>query len=359
MNTRLMVIHVCFAAAFLSACGGGDGDTAPTPTPAPGPAPTPAPGPSPAPSTGPSVWAPFITPGTAGTIALLAGSHDNGCGSADGVGAQAGLGEAGALTVHQGKVWLAELGCDLPDARVRTIDAETGDTTTYASQPFSSQGAVALGFSYPTGIALDSTGQVFVMGGAAYTPLATPPLRPGFSGGVWQVTPGAMTIFAGVLLDRREDGLGQAAGFTRPHGLTIDAQDVMYTNDAGVVRAISGVGRVSTLPGSHASHTPPVMVEGGVHALSAHPGNALIDVATGQRHADLGQPWELVQVDGKGNVYAADTPDGATTVYRRKAGEAEFVPVVGNVQQLTAMALDEQGRLYLKQRHAVSKVVLD
>ena len=68
----------------------------------------------------------------------------------------------------------------------------------------------------------------------------------------------------------------------------------------------------------------------------------------------------LVAIDSRGNVYSASADarqDGVkSTLYRKAAGQAQFVPVATNVHALRALAVGPDDAVYLKSGHAVIRL---
>ena len=68
----------------------------------------------------------------------------------------------------------------------------------------------------------------------------------------------------------------------------------------------------------------------------------------------------LVAIDSRGHVYSAsaDARRGGvkSTLYRKAAGQAQFVPVATNVHALRALAVGPDDAVYLKSGHAVIRL---
>ena len=101
---------------------------------------------------------------------------------------------------------------------------------------------VAARFSFPQGIAIDHRGNLFVTDGNTVRKITKA---------------GDVTTFAGKLPIRFEDfggyadGVGEAARFNHPTGITVDEKDNLYVVDASkIIRRITPDGTVSTLAGS-------------------------------------------------------------------------------------------------------------
>ncbi len=132
---------------------------------------------------------------------------------------------------------------------IRKIDTN-GVVTTLAgnnTQAFVNGTGSAASFRVPFGIAVDSHGNVFV------SDTAVAAIRKITSAGV-------VTTFAGGNINGGYvNGNGTQASFNNPLGLTIDASDNIYVADAGnhVIRKITPAGDVTTLAGSGRSTAYP------------------------------------------------------------------------------------------------------
>ena len=336
-------LTLAFLCATLSACGGGDGDDVAQPPPPPAPAPA----------------LPTVVGGTA---KLLAGSPTNVCGLQDGIGAAALLGSDGAITVRDGKLWLADSGCSRSQASVRSIDTETGATSTLAVRPPLVSGAPLPGFVYPTGIAVDSEANVFVADGLRESDrmgvtITTPAPGPGAARGIWRVTHGAMAVHAGVQSDGRSDGKGTSAGFGQISGMVVNDDDSLVVNDFGFMRLVSPDATVTTAGGHiYRGLTPPTLVDGKAHGLRSD--GVLQNVNSGLAYSTANPMFNIVLVDRHGNTYygTPSTAGSVTSIYRKARHATERVAVVEGIQNLQSAALDEDGVLYLKQGNAVVKV---
>ena len=168
-------------------------------------------------------------------------------------------------------------------------------------------------FSSPSGVAVDSSGNIYVADSRNYA--------------IREVTPaGAVTTFAGQIgVSGNQNGSGTGAQFGVLGGIAIDTSNNLYVTDAtnGTVRKITSGGVVSTL------------VSGG-----------------------LNQPAGLA-VDSSGNVYVADagnfvirkvTPAGTMTTFAGVVGQSESTtgPVAtAKFDYPTGVAVDSSGNVYV------------
>ncbi len=185
----------------------------------------------------------YVADGTAirkitpeGVVRTLAGGGANG-GSADGTGANAFFsGPAGLVVDAGGNVYVA----DYYNNMIRKVTPE-GVVTTLAGSttPGSFDGiGAAASFQGPSAVELDAAGNLYV------TDYDSCLIR--------KITPdGAVTTLAGSTCGFA-DGTGAAARFDRPYGLAIDASGYLYVADEGNnrIRRITPDGVVTTLAGS-------------------------------------------------------------------------------------------------------------
>ena len=177
-----------------------------------------------------------ITP--ASVVSTLAGS--GAIGSEDGPGAEATFGWAvGVAADSSGNVYVADSGSN----KIRKIAAGGVVTTLAGSGAGGSadgSGDVAT-FSEPSGVAVDSSGNVFVADTDSHK--------------IRKIAPGGVvTTFAGSGAPGSADGTGTAATFTLPFGVAVDSSMNVFVADSGnnKIRKITPAGVVSTLAGSGA-----------------------------------------------------------------------------------------------------------
>lgn len=215
---------------------------------------------------------------SAGVVTTLAGSptlrgNENGTGTAATFGMPIGIAQNSSGTFTIADATNHTLRKMTSANVVTTLAGEAG-----TSGSTEGSGTVAR-FNYPTGVATDSTGVIYV------SDTTNNLIRKVTSSGV-------VTSLAGVVaVSGWQDGTGNGALFNQPGGLATDSAGNVYVADTGnsVVRKITPAGVVTTLAG-----------------LSTVGG--LKDGTGGQ--AWFNQPRDLT-VDTAGNIYVADTGNAA------------------------------------------------
>ncbi len=228
---------------------------------------------------------------TAGVVSTFAGTAGN-YGSVDGTGAAANFSYPVGVTVDaNGNVYVA----DFSDYTIRKITS-AGVVSTFAGTANNYGSADGVGaaaaFNLPLGVAVDTSGNVYVADAG--------------NGTIRKITPaGVVSTMAGTAgTFGSADGIGAAAKFNFVSALAIDAAGNLYVADSGNnnIRKITPAGVVSTLAGT-------LGVRGNVDGV----GTA----------ASFSLPNGLA-VDGSGNVFVADyynnsirkiTPAGVVSTY--------------------------------------------
>ncbi|MBV8666508.1 MAG: DUF4214 domain-containing protein [Burkholderiaceae bacterium] len=206
-----------------------------------------------------------------------------------------------------------------------------GVTTTFAGNTSCGYGdgpAIAVAtFSYLSGIAVDSAGNVYV---------AEPQLSV-----IRKIsTAGVVSTFAGTAYAvGSADGIGAAARFNTPQGIAIDGDGNLYVADMNnnTVRKITATGAVTTLAGTPGSGAP----------------------LDGQgASAGFSWPWGLA-IDNAGNVYVADalsmnirkiSPSGMVTTLAGIPIKAGYVDGAGPIADFSTphgLAVDSDGYVYV------------
>lgn len=236
-------------------------------------------------------------------------------------------------------------------------------------------------FNLTTGLAIDSTGDIYVAN---------------FHNTILKVTPASIVMtFAGQADERgTADGVSSAARFVYPIGIATDAADNVYVADkvSNTIRKISPIGDVTTFVGTagtaghadgvgaNASFSGPVAVasDSAGNIYVADYGNSIIRKVTpaGEVTTLAGTAGQSGDVDGTGaaarfttpysiatdsagNVYVAEisthvirkiTPGGVVTTLAGKAGEAGHADGAGANATFSSphgIATDYQGNVYV------------
>jgi sugar lactone lactonase YvrE len=276
-----------------------------------------------------------VTPaGVVTTVAGLAGS----LGSADGTGSAARFYNPSGVAVDtNGSVYVADYG----NHTIRKITS-AGVVTTLAGlagSPGSADGTgSAARFNVPTGVAVDSAGNVYVADSGNCT--------------IRKVTPaGVVTTLAGLAGSvGSADGTGSAARFSNPSGVAVDTNGSVYVADYAnhTIRKITSAGVVTTLVG----------VAGNSGSADGTGSAARFNGPTG------------VAVDSAGNLYVADefnytirkvTPSGVVTTLAGLAGNSGSEDGTGTAARFSnpsGVAVDSAGNLYVgdKSNNTIRKI---
>ena len=263
---------------------------------------------------------------TANQVSLVAGA-DSQAGSADGTAGAARFNQPNGLNAASDATLSV---ADTANATIRRISA-SGIVTTLAGSTTARGNTDATGsaatFTSPRGLVADATGTLLVADAMNHT--------------IRKVTAaGAVTTFAGSAGQSGTiDGIGTAARFNLPSGITIDAAGNSYVADTtnNTIRKITAAGVVSTFAGLAG-------VSGSTNGTGAA---ALFNRPTG------------LAIDSGANLYVADTgnstirkisPAGAVTTLAGLAGIAGLKDGSGSdvfFNQPEALVLDTSGNIYV------------
>jgi len=274
-----------------------------------------------------------------GVTSLFAGDGVN-PGSANATGTAARFNSPAGLAVDAaGNVYVADSGNHL----VRKITA-AGEVTTLAGVAGESGHADGSGdtvrFDYPSGLAVDGAGNVYV---ADYANHVIRVITPG----------GSVSTLAGKVGESgTADGQGGAARFNYPRDIALDGSGLLYVADTGNsnIRRVSTAGLVSTLAG----------------------GNGAAGAADGTGSAARFENPVGLAADAAGNVYVADSgnstlrkisPAGTVTTIGGSPGSIGNTDGVGTAARFnhpTDIAVDASGNLYVvdNRNHTIRKGTL-
>jgi sugar lactone lactonase YvrE len=261
-----------------------------------------------------------------GVVTTLAGSAGQ-SGSADGTGGAALFDNPTGVAVGSAdNIYVA----DLDNSTVRQVTGG-GVVTTLAGSAGQTGNADGTGsaalFDFPSGVAVDSAGHVYV----ADTGNST--IRQVTSGGV-------VTTLAGTAGQTGSaDGTGSAARFAYPYDVAVDSGGRLYVADFdnSTIRQVTSAGVVTTLAGS-AGQSGSSNVTGSA---------ARFDYPSG------------VAVDRAGNVYVADTDNstirqvtsgGVVTTLAGSAGQTGSADGTGNAARFNnpiGVTVDSSGIIYV------------
>ena len=265
-------------------------------------------------------------PPNGGAVTTLAGTAGS-SGSADGTGAAARFTNPTGVAVDAaGTLYVA----DQSNNTIRRI-TQAGVVTTLAGTAGSSGSADGTGaaarFNYPTGVAVDAAGTLYVADFFNYT--------------IRRITQaGVVTTLAGTAgSPGSANGTGAAARFNYPNGVAVDAAGTVYVADQGnnTIRRITQAGVVTTLAG-----------------LAGSPGSANGTGAAARFNAPSG-----VAVDAAGTLYVADQGNhtirrisaaGVVTTLAGSAGSPGSANGTGAAARFYApynVAVDAAGTLYV------------
>ena len=213
-----------------------------------------------------------------------------------------------------------------------------GSTTSNTVTLTVTAGAGAVLLQFPTGIACDSAGNLYVADAS--------------NNDIRKVTPaGVVSTLAGATGPTgSQDGTGDSARFNQPSGVAVDSTGNVYLADTGngTIRKVSSAGAVTTLAGTPVNRGS---VDG--------PGvGALFNAPTG------------LAVDAAGNLYAADstnatirkiTPTGVVSTLAGLAGHRGEADGIGNAARFNfpnGVAVDGAGSIYVADtyNHTIRKI---
>jgi len=258
-----------------------------------------------------------ITP--AGVVSTLAGSTE---GFENGIGTAAQFNHPFGVAVDSsGNVYMA----DSNNHRIRRI-TPAGVVSTLAgtgTEGFADGTGTEAQFYFPTGVAVDSSGNVYMADSNNHR--------------IRKITPGGVvSTFAGTGSAGHADGTGTEAQFNLPYGVAVDSSGNVYVGDLDNhrIRKITPAGVVSTLAGSTEGFADGT----GTETRFSYPGR--------------------VAVDSSDNVFVADsgnhrirkiTPAGVVSTFAGTGirGHADGTATTAQFNYPTGVAVDSSGNVYV------------
>lgn len=225
--------------------------------------------------------------------------------------------------------------------RLRKIDIATNEVSIYAgngSADLKDGALLQAQFGEPSGMIYDTNGNLFV---ADYRNNSIRKIT----------TAGDVSTFAGSKIEGLVDGVGNAAKFTTPTGLTIDANNNLFVVDNGnnCIRKITITGNVTTFAGSKSS--------GLVNGIAAK-----FDSPTG------------IAIDANSNLYVADngnncirkiTSDGTVSTFaggnNTNSGLVNATGIAARFKNPMDLVIDGFGNIFVTDfnNNAIRKITAD
>jgi hypothetical protein len=294
-----------------------------------------------------------------GVVTTFAGSGIASYG--DGTGISSGFNLPAGLAVDSfGNVYVA----DISNNRIRKITS-AGVVTTLAGKntaTFIDATGTNAGFYTPTGVTVDSTGNIYV----ADTN----------NNRIRKITPSqVVTTFAGSGTGTLLDGIGTNAGFNQSRGISVDLAGNLYVADSGnnSIRKITSAGVVTTLAGGSSGITGTfadgIGTNAGFNTLRGISvdlaGNLYVADMSNNRIRKLTGPiitptiYDANIILTTTNPYKLSTIGEVTTI--AGTGTGTFVDGIGTnagVNQPTGIAVDSAGNVYVadQQNNRIRKI---
>ncbi len=274
---------------------------------------------------------------SAGVVTTLAGTAGS-SGTTDGIGTAARFNRPTGIKIDSsGNLFVT----DTLNQTIRKITS-AGVVTTFAGTAGTSGTTDGTGtaarFNSPSGIEIDSSGNLFI------SDYANDTIRK-------ITTAGVVTTFAGTAgTSGTTDGTGTAARFNRPSGIEIDSSGNLFVTDTSnhTIRKITSAGVVTTFAGT-----------AGSSGTTDGTGTA----------ARFNSPSDI-EIDASGNLYVADllnhtlrkiTSAGVVTTFAGTAGTSGTIDGTGTTARFNTplgIKIDSSGNLFVADslNHIIRKI---
>jgi sugar lactone lactonase YvrE len=273
-------------------------------------------------------------------------------------------------TGPDGNIYVADRNNDL----IRMIDKDNLiQSVAGGVQGYQDGNVVSAKFYFPTGIAVDHIGNIFI----------------GEEGNlrVRKIDPnGNVTTLAGNGGVNLNDGVGTNAGFGQPSGLAVNANGDLYIADRGTarIRKVTSDGTVTTVAGSsgnfgfadgngvNAKFNYPSGIASDIHGnlyvadeqnnrirkidpsgnVTTVAGNGNAGYVDGPAStAEFNGPWGIA-VDSYGNIFVADEYNNVL----RKIDPSGTVSTIGTFTAPLGVCIDSDGNIFVSDSHHVIKL---